>query len=340
MYITSTGMVCPVGLNAEAACAAMRAGIARFEELPYLDNDGEPIVGAMTPGLDADLKFEQRLVEMLAAAISDCLKGQLSTSLETIPLLVGLPESGRPGAQDTLADRVIGQVQEKLQLQFHPLLSRTISKGHTAGFEALGITRNLLKDQKASICLVCGVDSYINARSLLWLDQNWRLKTGENSDGVIPGEAAAAVLIQRQGTSERKASIKIAGLGFDKERASVLSEEPLLGQGLTKAARTAMAEAGIQIEKIGFRLTDVTGESYGYKEQALVLSRLMRVRREEFPLWHCAENFGDTGAAVGIIQMLVAFYAFQKCYAPGKSAMCFTSADSGERAVALLALNQ
>jgi hypothetical protein len=47
MHITSTGMVCAVGLNAAAACAAMRAGIVRFEELPYYHTEGEPIIGAM-----------------------------------------------------------------------------------------------------------------------------------------------------------------------------------------------------------------------------------------------------------------------------------------------------
>src|SRR5213592_1149933 len=95
------------------------------------------------------------------------------------------------------------------------------------------------------------------------------------------------------------------------------------------------------MHEIGFRLSDVTGESYGFREQTLLITRLLRVRREEgFPIWHCAENFGDTGAAAGIVQLIVAFHAYQKGYAPGKIAMCFTSADSGRRAVALLASNQ
>jgi len=336
MYITSTGMVCPVGLSAEAACAAMRAGIAQFEELPYLDNDGEPIVGTMTPGLDADLKFEHRLVEMLAAAILDCLKGKLSTPLATIPLLVGLPESGRPGVQDVLADRIIGLVQEKLQVQFHPELSRTIQKGHTAGFEGLRTARELFEDAKISACLICGVDSYINARSLLWLDDHFRLKTEQNSDGVIPGEAAAAILVRCSSEKPTSGAIRVAGSGFDNEKVNICSDEPLLGLGLAEAAQRALSDAGLLMHQVDFRISDSTGESYGFREHSLALARVMRIVRKEFPIWHFADSIGDTGAAAGLCQLVVAYHAFINEYSPGRKAICFTSATPGDRAVAVL----
>lgn len=116
-----------------------------------------------------------------------------------------------------------------------------------------------------------------------------------------------------------------------------MNEEPLLGLGLTDAVSAALAEAGIRMHEIDFRIVDVTGESYGFKEQALVVSRLYRVRREESPpLWHGAENIGDTGAAAGIIQMIVASYAFEKGYAPGDTALCTAGADSGGRAAIIL----
>ena len=73
MFIVSTGMVCSVGLNAAAACAAMRASIAKLDELPYRDNHGEPIIGSMVPGLSPELNRKQRLVDMLAMALTDCL---------------------------------------------------------------------------------------------------------------------------------------------------------------------------------------------------------------------------------------------------------------------------
>ena len=233
MFVASTGMTCPVGLTGAAACAAMRADIAMLEELPYCDNQGEPIIGAVVPGLDPELRRGSRLVEILVMALADCLGDDPAIPTTEVPLLVGLAEENRPGGGAALADTIVAQVQDKLGRKFHPNRSGVILKGHTAGFEALRIAREWLQDSEIPACLVCGVDSYINASSLLWLDQHWRLKTPANQHGLIPGEAAAAVLVQR--APHAGMAVQVTGLGFGKEAAHVLSEEPLLGLGLTEA---------------------------------------------------------------------------------------------------------
>jgi 3-oxoacyl-[acyl-carrier-protein] synthase I len=341
IYFGAAGLVCPVGLSAKAACAAMRAGVAKFDDLPYGDKNGQAIVGASVPGLDFTLKRGQRLVELLALAIADSLAECTGLRLDKVPLLVGLAEPGRPAGGAQMVKTIVPQVQEKLGLKFHPGLSRAIPEGRAAGFEVLRVAREILShDPEVPGCLVCGVDSYINASSLLWLEHQWRLKREDHSNGVIPGEAAAAVLVHRHPDPVSGSQVSLAGLGFGNERATVLSEEPLLGLGLTEAARAALHEAGIQMHEIAFRISDVTGESYGFKEQALVIGRLLRVHREEgYPIWHCAENIGDTGAAAGVVGLVTALYAFRKGYAPGRIALCFASSDWGKRAVAVLACN-
>jgi 3-oxoacyl-[acyl-carrier-protein] synthase I len=336
MYVTRTGMVCSVGLNAASACAAMRAGISGFAELPYHDNQGEPIIGAPVPGLLFDLKRSERLVELLSMAVIDCLKDKPSEPLDRIPLLVGLAESDRPGGGSGLAPTIIiRQVQEKLNVRFHPTDSRVFPLGHTSGFEALREARQLIQQNRVSACLICGVDSFTNAATLLWLDQHDRLKTPATRDGVIPGEAAAAVLIQAKPLAAARA--EVIGLGFGKEQASILSEDPLLGRGLTDAARAALAEAKVGLHEIDVRMSDVTGELYGFKELPLVEGRLMRVvRKEAQPLWHWAEVIGDSGAAAGPAQLVLADQAFQKNYAPGQRAICLASSVPGDRAAAVL----
>lgn len=336
MFIESTGMVCSVGLSAEAACAAMRAGIANFQELPYLDNQREPIIGAMVPGLAPHLKRGERLRELLAMAVADCLQDKITEPMECIPLLIGLAEPERPDGGLGTADDIVVQMFEKVGVRFHAQLSRTIAKGHTSGFEGLRIAKELLRDSAIDACIVCGVDSYVNATSLLWLEQNQRLKTVENSDGVIPGEAAAAALITKIANHDQSLLAQVMGLGFAAEKANVLNEEPLLGLGLAGAARTALGETGLQLHEIDFRLSDVTGESYGFKEQALLLARVMRGRRAEFPIWHCSESIGDTGAAVGVCHLVRAFEAFEKGYAPGDRCVGFASNVTGERAAVIL----
>jgi 3-oxoacyl-[acyl-carrier-protein] synthase-1 len=335
MFLAATGMVCPVGLGAESSCAALRAGLAKFDELPYHDNHLQPVIGAAVPGLPLTLRHEVRLVELLAGAVRDCLGEKPALATAGVPLVIGLAEPQRPGGGGGLENRIVGLVQDRLGLRFHPTLSRGVARGHTAGFEAFRAARELLDAGSVSACVVCGVDSYVNANALLWLDQNRRLKTPLHSDGVIPGEAAAAVLVQQAAPADKPA-VRLAGLGFAVEKAHVLSEEPLLGLGLTEAAKKALAEAGRGMHEIDWRLSDVTGESYGFKEQSLALTRTLRVRREEMRLRHTADAIGDVGAAVGVCQAVIACHAFRKWPDAGTHVACYTSAVPGDRGVMIL----
>jgi 3-oxoacyl-[acyl-carrier-protein] synthase-1 len=335
MFITGTGMVCPVGLSAVSACAAKRAGISAFAELPYSDNAGEPVIGGSVPGLCWTLARDSRLVMLLTKALTDLLNGQPDLQWVHVPLLVCLAESGRPGGGAALARSIVKWIENELKVQFHPTNSRAFPSGHTAGFEALREARNLIQRGDVPACIVCATDSFLNAASLFWLDQHYRLKTPANRDGVIPGEAAAAVLVQADPSAA--ATVEVIGLGFAKEQASILSEEPLLGLGLAAAARSALGQAKLGLNEIDVRLSDVTGELYGFKELPLIEGRLMRVvRKEAQPLWHWAEAIGDSGAAAGVAQLVLANEAFKKGYAPGQRAICFSSSVAGERAVAVL----
>src|SRR5439155_17700411 len=177
--------------------------------------------------------------------------------------------------------------------------------------------------------------SFVNAATLLWLDEHFRLKTPANRDGVIPGEAAAAVLLQK--TPPPEAVTEVIGLGFGTEKAHILSEEPLLGLGMAEAARAALAEARLGLHEIDWRFADVTGELYGFKELPLMEGWLMRVvRKQEQPLWHWAESIGDCGAAAGIMQLVAVDDAFRKGYAPGDRVIGLTSSAPGVRAAAVL----
>lgn len=336
MYVAATGMVCSVGLSARPACAAIRAGIARIGALPYRDNQGEPIVGAALPGMDPDLRSEQRLPELLALAISDVMRaaeGQ-RVAWQQVPLLVGVAEPSRPGIRPQALQSLLAQLESRLGTSFHPSLSQVLAHGHTAVFHGLAVARTLLTRHPIPACLVCGVDSYLSARSLLWLDEYARLKTPENSDGVIPGEAAGALLV-RSGPVATPL-VHVHGLGFGQEAATVLSDEPLLGQGLAQAARGALTEAGLQMHDIDYRLADVTGESYGFKEQALTLARTMRVRKEALPLRHFADTIGDVGAAAGACAIALAAYDLQAGRTSTGPVLCTTSAVPGDRAAAVV----
>ncbi|HJZ89869.1 MAG TPA: hypothetical protein VKE40_03285 [Gemmataceae bacterium] len=335
MYLGPPGLACPIGLGAAAACAALRAGVAGFEELPFHGRSRRPIIAARVPGVDLRQPRDGRLVDLLALALTDFLATAPELRAKDVPLLVGLAEPGRPGGADRLLPRIIPEVQAKLGVEFHPDQTRAIPEGHTAAFAALHVARDLLQSPDVPACVVCAVDSFVNPVSLTWLDDTWRLKREGHSNGVIPGEAAAAILVTRDPPANGVA-VRVAGLGFGREDAHVLSDRPLLGFGLAEAARAALAEANVRMRDIHLRLSDVTGEAYGFKEQALSLSRLMREGPSDLPVWHWADAIGDCGAAAGVCMLAFARHAFLGSYAPGTRAMCYTSAVRGDRAVAVL----
>jgi len=334
MYVIATGMVCPVGLTDESACAAMRAGISAFEELPYLDNTGEPIVGAFVPTISFKLKRDERLLLMLEQVILDCISKCKEFDFSQVPIFVCLAEEGRPGNGVEMSSNVINEIESRLTKKFHPIYSQVICNGHTSGFEAMGKARELMRIKGIESCLVCGVDSYINASSLLWLDQYYRLKTEDNSDGVIPGEAAAAVMVSSRSKSD--ATISISGLGFGFENANLLEIElPLMGIGLSQATKQALLDADINMGDIDSQFSDATGEQYGFKEHALMIGKVLRTRKEELEIWHFAENVGDTGSVSGLLQVIKVFFSVNKGYSIGFNALGLTSSINGKRAAAV-----
>jgi 3-oxoacyl-[acyl-carrier-protein] synthase-1 len=334
MLILSTGLVCSVGFTAATACAAMRARIAKFDDLPYYHLEGEQVVGAAVPCLECDFEDPKRLVEMLSLAVEDCLGNSRDTPRGRIPLILCLSEEGRPGGASGQTIAADVAARHGVMLDANRIV--TVPKGHVAGFEGLRMARELFNGKGITECIIGAVDSYLNAESLHWLERHWRLKTSQNSDGVIPGEAAAAILVGVQSVAATPPIVRVGGLGFAREPATILSEDPLLGTGLAQAARAALEEGGIRFHEIDFRLSDVTGESYGFKEQALATARLHTIRRDDMPIWHCADSIGDTGAAAGLCQLVIAQHAFTVGYAPGNRALCFASAVSGERAAVVV----
>jgi 3-oxoacyl-[acyl-carrier-protein] synthase-1 len=121
-------------------------------------------------------------------------------------------------------------------------------------------------------------------------------------------------------------------MGFAVEKATIESAEPLRADGLTKAIEDALAAAGVSLGDLDYRITDIAGEQYQFKEAALGLSRLLRARKQEFDIWHPADCIGEVGAASLPCMLGVALYAANKGYAPGPRPLAHLGNDDGKRA--------
>src|SRR5580692_5334589 len=98
--IVATGARTPVGLHSAAAASAVRAGITRLVDHPFMiDQVGDPMPGAMDPRLDPALYGFERFIALAETALQEAcapLAGMASALRLRAPLYLGLPEL-RPG---------------------------------------------------------------------------------------------------------------------------------------------------------------------------------------------------------------------------------------------------
>lgn len=332
--IVGAGMVSAVGLDAPSSCAAIRCAIDNFQETRFIDRGGEWLIAASVP-LGQPWRGRSKLIKMAARAIAEALQSTPGVDPEKTPLLLGVAEVDRPGRLEGLDMELLHAIEAELGLRFHPS-SNVLARGRVSAAVALLNARVLIHQGGHRHVLIAGVDSFLGSATLSAFEERERLLTSHNSNGFIPGEGAAAVIVSAPTASETPQLVCI-GLGFGVEKARVEAEDtPLRADGLTQAVQAALAEAGCGLEQMDYRLTDISGEQYYFKEASLALSRNLRVRKEFFHLWHPADCIGECGAAIGPAIFAVALAASQKNYGEGPNIFCHLGNDAGQRAVVLL----
>ena len=324
--IKSTGLLTSVGLSAPATCAAIRAKISNATETRFMGSDGEWIMAHQVP-LEKPWRGLAKLGRMAAMAITECLEGVRREEWGKLPLLLCVAEKERPGRSDGLDDQLFLEIQKELGARFAPE-SAIVAHGRVSVAIALAQTRKLIGDGDHSMVLIAATDSLLTWPTLSVYERADRLLSPRNSNGFMPGEAAGALLV---GPPGGKGELLCTGIGFSMEKAHIDSGEPLRAEGLSTAIKSALAEAGCGLHDLDYRVTDISGEQYYFKEAALALSRVLRQRKEEFDLWHPAESIGEAGAAAGVAAVAVAGVAARKAYAPGAGVLAHLANDAGQR---------
>jgi 3-oxoacyl-[acyl-carrier-protein] synthase-1 len=241
-------------------------------------------------------------------------------------------EQRRPGRLEGLDEQLFLQIERELEVRF-AAGSGVIPQGRVGVAIALARARELIHERGVPRVLIAAADSLLSWPTLSAYERNDRLLTRGNSNGFMPGEAGGALLVSHpDGDSE----LRLTGIGFGLERAHIDSDEPLRADGLTEAIVTALADSGCGLQELDFRITDLSGEQYYFKEAALALTRILRQRKEEFDIWHPAECVGESGAAAGVVILAVAEAACRKGYAPGPNILVHLGNDAGDRAAAVL----
>ncbi|RWO22006.1 beta-ketoacyl synthase N-terminal-like domain-containing protein [Mesorhizobium sp.] len=330
--IAAIGMVTAVGLDAPSACAAMRARLDGFQETRFVGSSGGWLVGAPVP-LPRNWIGEKRIAHLAAGAICEAFESVPQARGQTA-LILCLAEPDRPGQPVRDNSALLRRIAEIVEIEPH-MRSRIVAHGRPSGHVALDQARRLIASGEVPYVMIAGVDSYLTAPAVAHYLNRRRLLTSDNPNGFIPGEAAAAVLCTR---SER-GGFQLFGLGLSREEASIYNAQdlPLRGDGMTAAYRAAFGETGIEMNRLGYRIADLIGEQYWFKQNALASLRLLRGRHDFQDIWSPGESLGNVGAAAGPLMIGMAWTAARKGYAAGNPVLIEASNDAGACGAAVLA---
>ncbi len=372
LTIGAAGLCCAVGHDLAAATCALRANMDHFQHSDFTTPGGDRLVVARLP--EQKVWGSARLTRWVAQAIADCLsrsEGMAEGSpiasraseqcalLVLGPLTTGDDSSSVHGRIGALAR----DAAEQLGLQFHPA-SRVLPIGRAGIASALQQASQWLQNGPPHLAeqrqmppirsvLLVAVDSLLDAQCIDELIEVRRVLTPGNSDGFIPGEASAAVLLRaKTGTqfnpSNRRA-LHIAGVGQGMEPARWNGDVPNRSHGLTQAIRNACSQVpGLTPQQLLVRLSDQNGEGFYTREAATAFTRLRFGAPAQNDLLHLtlADKIGEVGAAMPVAGMAWLWQLWQQgCVLPGAGArgnaawgpaVVHAANDDGRRAAVIL----
>lgn len=311
LRIAAEGLCTALGYTLPRTAAAIRSRLNLFRETHFVGLGGKPVVGALVHGLDiwggqrqaALLRMTFEEVWERAAAAEGPAPSPASTAL-----LLLLP----PAAHDTVPLHELHEAFRALTDGYglHPA-SGAMHAGR--GGVAAGIQRAsqwLAKDADAEAptngiapvrhVVVLASDSLLTAPTVERLLAQRRLAEDQHTDALLPGEAAAAVMLTRTAvhTATRTApEVWITGAAHGLDDWRLDGDTPLRAQALTAVLREAARRSGIAVADAEFHASGMNGEHWMAREIDLALSRAMERKRTHFPHHRIAQFIGDTGTA-------------------------------------------
>ena len=376
LAVTRIGMVSALGLDASTSCAAARAGLSRIVETDELfvdDLRGEelaPVPVHRVPRVSAGLFGFARLLQLGLAALAD-LERAAPASRDGRTGLVLLVGDGRyleawcrkrqralgeataaapaEAESDIVADASRGKaVHERVVkdllatlvarsgLDVAPGLRLTLAGGASALVAALKQAGEWLQRRECDRCLVGGIDSLIDATVLAALEGLGLLRTPNRAVGMLPGEAAGFLMLERPADVEARrepAAAVVVG-----EAAASEAGHPLLeaASAPRDGLRAAIAEAIAQLPDRGaataLAVANLNGDSYRAESWGRnTLRTIPPLGVGALPLWVPPLHFGDVGAATGPLALAMLARGWARGYAPRPGALVCLLDDAGAR---------
>ena len=354
--VSALGLVTSLGHDAVTCCAAIRAGLTRAASLPdteVLDPDTHtmvPAVGHAVFNLTGGKSALARWLAMGRQAFIDlCHSSGLPGAADTafwertgLGLIVPVVDDERfmffePFRDGAIQESYVRPLVRSLAVPINSARVFLLAEGRTGAVRALAGIDALFDRQPLDRIILLATDSYLDGHSLEWLVQSERLKQAELPAGLMPGEAAAAVMIEREEATDQRGGARLARVTaarVDSERETFLNKERKHGRAIARAIRGVLGPAG-ERPFSGDVITDLNGEAWRAYEFGAALTQVPRTMLDDYRVLTPAASTGELGAASGLTGLIIATKSFARGYASSSSAL-ITCVSGGGRVGAIL----
>jgi len=346
VVVTGIGMRTPIGNDAVQTASAVRAGINRFalwEALGTAFEDDAGVVASFLPDELGDEPWVGKAIDLVPEPLHEALWssglfdfGEVRAWNQRVQVgaYIATPYEDRAGVSKEAFRLFAIEARQHCIAPAHADFVQVVSCDHAAGIMAVDRAAQDLQTHKIDFAVVGGLDSLLHADYLKALWAEGRLKLPTHADGLLPGEAAAVVVLERARDAEARGAPILARLGeaaIDHEALPLGPEYPIRAEGSSRAISAALARMGGpgRVERI---IVDLSGERWRSLEWALVETRCLGGLPQEWQLWHPADCLGDIGAATSIVHLCLALRAFARGYGGGGAILLAAASPRGERA--------
>jgi 3-oxoacyl-[acyl-carrier-protein] synthase I len=334
--VVGAGARTAVGRSLRASAAAVRAGIGHFTVHPFLsDRRGRRINVARAPWLSADLVGSARFVHLAAAAAKEALE-PITAAHAPIRAFLGLP-AARPGRPDDLEEAIARAFAADPMLRDRIAQVVSISEGHAAAFLALEQACSTIERGEADLCLVGGVDSWLEPSAIEHLLAAGRLRGPSRPWGFVPGEAAAFCVVASSrwiAESGEAAPLSVIASASSTEPAPMGSKRVCTGKGLGEVFERTLGPLRASGERAHRLVGDLNGEPYRVDELGFAVSRSADAIEHPDDVVVPAACWGDVGAASGALFAGLAFAEALSTGSPSKTTLAWSGSEGGLRAAA------
>ncbi len=330
--ITAAGVVTPVGQDVEAFWSSLvtgASGISQIERFPVAD---------LRVGAGGEIKKLSRIKSW--SRIPDCRATRLLVSaadelatqsgFRSLPVdsarvavvvgtaLGGVEEGEKVLAGDPRRGRLRGALYDSPAYNLARWLGAggpvlTVSTACASGATALAVGADLLRQGEADAVLAGGYDILCRFvmrgfDALRSLTRDVIRPFDRRRSGLLLGEAAALVLLLREGDAGGVRLGTLLGYGSASDASHIAAPDPE-GRGLERAIRAALEQADVAPADLDFVSAHGTGTPINDRIETAALKRALGARARAIPVNSIKPNMGHTMGAAAALEAIMCLLA-------------------------------